>query len=79
MSQKIREKNPNLITSFYPQMSQMRDILSYGVKNEFNFLLIVGDKELSEDKYTLRELNSGHQTTDRKGAILNQIKQLSKK
>jgi len=79
ISQKIREKNPNLITSFYPQMSQMRDILSYGVKNEFNFLIIVGDKELSEDKYTLRDLNSGHQTTDRKGAILNQIKHLNKK
>ncbi len=79
ISQKIREKNPSLITSFYPQMSQMRDILSYGVKNEFNLLLIVGDKELSEDKYTLRDLNSGHQTTDRKGAILNQIKRLNKK
>lgn len=79
ISQKIREKNPNLITSFYPQMAQMRDILSYGIKNEFNFLLIVGDKELSEDKYTLRDLNSGHQTTDRKSAILNQIKRLNKK
>ncbi len=79
ISQKIREKNPNLITSFYPQMAHMRDILSYGIKNEFNFLLIVGDKELSEDKYTLRDLNSGHQTTDRKSAILNQIKRLNKK
>lgn len=79
ISQKIRDKNPHLTTSFYPLISQMRDILSYGVKNEFNFLLIVGNKELSEDKYTLRDLSSGHQTTDRKSAILSQIKKLSKK
>ncbi len=79
ISQKIRDKNPHLTTSFYPLVAQMRDILSYGVKNKFNFLLIVGNKELSEDKYTLRDLSSGHQTTDRKSAILSQIKKLSKK
>lgn len=76
ISQKIRQQNPNLITSFYLDFPQVRDVLSYSVKNGFDYLLIVGNKELAEDKYTLRNLGSGHQTTDRKTAVLTQIKKL---
>lgn len=78
ITQKIRKQNPNLVTSFYPAVPLIRDVLNYGIKKGFNLLLIIGDKELSENTYTLKDLDHNHQTTGNKTEILKQIKRLTR-
>lgn len=78
ISRKIRQSNAELNTSFYPNVSQMRDVLAYANTNHFDLLLIIGDKELSENTYTLKDLDHNHQTTGNKTEILKQIKRLTR-
>lgn len=78
ISHKLRQSNSKLNTSFFPNVIQMRDVLTYANTSHFNFLLVIGDKELAEKTYTLKDLDRNHQTTDRKIEILKQIKRLSR-
>ncbi len=79
ISNSVRKSLPNLTVNLYPAVSQLRDVLAYGNTNNYDSLLIIGDKELAEEKYTLRDLNAGHQTTGKKAEIIKLIKGLNKK
>ena len=56
---KLREKN--ISTELYPDTLSLKKQLGYANKNNIPYVVFVGDEELSEKKYNLKDMNSGSQ------------------
>jgi len=56
---KLRENN--ISTELYPDTLSLKKQLGYANKNNIPYVVFVGDEELSEKKYNLKDMNSGSQ------------------
>ena len=56
---KLRENN--ISTELYPDPLSLKKQLGYATKNNIPYVVFVGDDELNDKKYNLKDMNSGSQ------------------
>ena len=56
---KIRAKGIN--AEFYPDESKLKKQMNYANKRQIPFVVLVGERELNEGNYTLKNMNTGEQ------------------
>jgi histidyl-tRNA synthetase len=56
---KLRENN--ISTELYPDLLSLKKQLGYANKNNIPYVVFVGDDELNDKKYNLKDMNSGSQ------------------
>jgi histidyl-tRNA synthetase len=69
---KIREKGIN--AEFYPEAVKLKKQMNYADKRKIPFVVLVGDQELKDSNYTLKNMNTREQTS----CSLDQLIQLIK-
>ena len=68
---KLRENN--IKAELYPDAAKMKKQMTYANKREIPFVVLVGSKEIENDSYTLKNMNSGEQTECDLEQLINQI------
>lgn len=56
-----RLRSENINTEIYPDTVKMKKQLSYADSKGIKYVLIIGDEEMQEEKYTLKNLETGNQ------------------
>ncbi len=56
---KLREKG--IKSELYPDSSKLKKQMNYANKREIPFTVLVGEQELSDNNYTLKNMNTGDQ------------------
>ena len=57
---KLRERN--IKAELYPDAAKMKKQMTYANKREIDYVVLVGSKEIENNSYTLKNMNSGEQT-----------------
>lgn len=67
----LRENNVK--AELYPDVAKMKKQMTYANKREIPFVVLVGSKEIENNSYTLKNMNSGEQTECSLQELINQI------
>jgi histidyl-tRNA synthetase len=73
LAQKLRKLNVK--TELYPDAVKLKKQLDYANKNEIDYVLLVGEKEIEEGLYLLKDMKSGEQKELSQIEILEQFNQ----
>ena len=61
-------------TELYPDAKKIKKQLDYANKREIEYVVMVGENELKNNKYTLKNMNSGKQATYSLSEMLETVK-----
>tara|TARA_R110002073_G_scaffold63391_1_gene158714 strand:- start:179 stop:1549 length:1371 start_codon:yes stop_codon:yes gene_type:complete len=68
----LREKGIN--AELYPDVAKMKKQMTYANRRAIPYVVIVGEEELKNNKFTLKDMNSGEQYKHSLEELLNNIK-----
>lgn len=69
----VLRKN-HVVTDIYPECHKLAKQLSYANDQSIPFAVLIGDNEIANNTYTVKDLNSGQQETVALDAVINKIK-----
>ncbi|MGB5463413.1 MAG: histidine--tRNA ligase [Aureibaculum sp.] len=69
-------RQADIKTEMYPDNAKLKKQMNYANKREIPFVVLVGDNELKNKNYTLKNMNSGEQSTLNMEELLQTMKNL---
>lgn len=72
LSTRLRKKN--LTVSVFPGVEKIQTVINYSLKNNFRYLILIGEKELSSHTYTVKDLKANLQSTVLYKDLLKRLK-----
>ncbi|QCX39472.1 histidine--tRNA ligase [Aureibaculum algae] len=69
---KLRENDVK--SELYPDNAKLKKQMNYANKRDINFVVLVGESELNESKYTLKNMKSGDQSSCNFETLLKAVK-----
>ncbi|WP_117883279.1 histidine--tRNA ligase [Aureibaculum luteum] len=69
---KLRENDVK--SELYPDTAKLKKQMNYANKRDINFVVLVGESELKESKYTLKNMKSGDQSSCNFETLLKAVK-----
>jgi histidyl-tRNA synthetase len=69
-------RQADIKTEIYPDNAKLKKQMNYANKREIPFVVLVGDNELKNKNYTLKNMNSGEQSTLNMEELLQTMKNL---
>ncbi len=69
-------RRADIKTEIYPDNAKLKKQMNYANKREIPFVVLVGDNELKNKNYTLKNMNSGEQSTLNMEELLQTMKNL---
>jgi histidyl-tRNA synthetase len=71
----VRElRNQNVAAEMYPDAAKMKKQMNHANKRNIPFVVLAGTKEMEEERFTLKNMVSGEQSTVALEEMLNTIK-----
>lgn len=65
----------NIKSELYPEDAKMKKQMNYANKREIEFVVIVGSQEIEKNEFTLKNMNSGGQTTCSLSELITKMKE----